>query len=385
MSSASMPSTLSFWERESFSRLDIAIVGGGIVGMSVAASVIERWPDRQVTIIERSSIPYGASTRNAGFACFGSLTEVAADIQSMGSDNARELLFDRWLGLKITRDRLKQYDIGYNDFGGYEIIDESLSHTIGQIDAINELVEDFIPDYLQILPKDIKLGLRLNSEQQLVSMAQEGQVDTGKLLKSMYTYCSSIGVEFLCGLNVNKIESKEAGASLIVDDAQRGTIEMSANQVVLCTNAFTQLLAPEEQIDPGRGQVLITKPINGLKFRGNLHLDEGFYYLRNVGNRILFGGGRNLDRIGETKTSFDLNDSIQTRLDGMLEGVLELNETPQIDMRWSGIMAFGKTKMPIVRLREDGLLIATKMSGMGIALAGQIGEQLADLMDDKNL
>ena len=40
MSSASMPSTLSFWERESFSRLDIAIVGGGIVGMSVAASVI---------------------------------------------------------------------------------------------------------------------------------------------------------------------------------------------------------------------------------------------------------------------------------------------------------------------------------------------------------
>ena len=78
MSSASMPSTLSFWERESFSRLDIAIVGGGIVGMSVAASVIERWPDRQVTIIERSSIPYGASTRNVGFACFGSLTEVGS-------------------------------------------------------------------------------------------------------------------------------------------------------------------------------------------------------------------------------------------------------------------------------------------------------------------
>ena len=84
-----MGSKVSYWEKDALLSYDIIIVGGGITGMSVAASLAERWPKKSILIFERSLMPAGASTRNAGFACFGSLTEVLSDIDTIGQDGAR--------------------------------------------------------------------------------------------------------------------------------------------------------------------------------------------------------------------------------------------------------------------------------------------------------
>jgi glycine/D-amino acid oxidase-like deaminating enzyme len=48
-------------------------------------------------------------------------------------------------------------------------------------------------------------------------------------------------------------------------------------------------------LKPARAQVLITKPIDSLKIKGTFHMDRGYYYFRNIDNRVLIGGGRNLD------------------------------------------------------------------------------------------
>jgi len=52
----------------------------------------------------------------------------------------------------------------------------------------------------------------------------------------------------------------------------------------------------------------------------------------------------------------------------------------EIDQRWSGIMAFGEDKLPIVKHLYDNVYVAAKMGGMGIALAGFIGEEIAEIM-----
>ena len=71
------PTTLSFWERDSFfNDIDVVIIGSGIVGLSTALSLRERDATLRIAIIERGAMPTGASTRNAGFACFGSITEL---------------------------------------------------------------------------------------------------------------------------------------------------------------------------------------------------------------------------------------------------------------------------------------------------------------------
>ncbi|MDQ3277597.1 MAG: FAD-dependent oxidoreductase, partial [Bacteroidota bacterium] len=52
-----------------------------------------------------------------------------------------------------------------------------------------------------------------------------------------------------------------------------------------------------------------------------------------------------------------------------------------IDHRWAGIMAFGKEKRPIVRQISPTLFCAVRMSGMGVALAPVVAQQVTKMMD----
>ena len=366
---------LSFWEKSSLVEVDIAIVGGGLVGLSVAASLKEKFPSKSVTIFERSCLPYGASTRNAGFACFGSLTEMLSDIHQMGEENARELVFQRWMGLQITRKRLSDQAIGFLPAGGFELVDSNQNYNEA-VEKVNFLVGDFIPDYIS-LSNAHKSNLGLVAPGDVYSMKDEGQVHTGELMKAMEKYVLQLGVMIRTGSEVIGVE----GNSLTIKDQYRGNIDFSADKIVICNNAFAASLIPDVEVQPGRGQVFITHPIPNLTFRGNLHVDEGFYYLRNVGDRLLFGGGRNIDFQAEETTEFALNEMIQKTLESKLNVLFGDTFKFEVDQRWTGIMAFGKDKKPIVKKIDDTILIAVKMGGMGIALAGYIGEEVVELMN----
>lgn len=365
---------ISFWEQASLLHADVVIVGAGITGLSAAASVKEQFPDKSVTVLERSIIPFGASTRNAGFACFGSLTEVLSDIHSMGEEAARDLLFQRWMGLKITRKRLTDAAIGFEDAGGYELIGKGQFHAMENIEAVNQLVHDFLPDYVNDC-SDRKGEMGLTAEGALVSMSQEGQVHTGSLMASLERYVTSIGVSIKTGAEVVAVASDRVE----VRDPFRGGFEIRAENVVICTNAFAQKLVSTET-EPGRGQVFITHPVRGLKFKGNLHIEEGFYYLRNVENRLLFGGGRNKFFDEEKTVEMNTSEAVQRHLEEKLRMLFGSSTQWEVDQRWSGIMAFGEDKTPIVERTPEGWILAVKMSGMGIALAGYVGEEVAALI-----
>ncbi len=76
----------SYWEQESFSYYNHIIIGSGIVGLSTAIELKERRPDCRVLVLERGLLPTGASTRNAGFACMGSVTELLDDLEHATDD-----------------------------------------------------------------------------------------------------------------------------------------------------------------------------------------------------------------------------------------------------------------------------------------------------------
>lgn len=367
---------VSFWEQQSLLHTDVAIIGGGIVGLSVAASLKERNPDLDVSVFERSVLPYGASTRNAGFACFGSLTEILSDIDSMGAEAAANLVHQRWQGLQITRERLGDECIGFEDSGGYELVLEEHASAMDRIDRVNELVDTFLPNYIRPASND-QFGFNLRSGQHLVQMTQEGQVDTGKLMRSLGDYVSSKGVRIYTGTLVEQIDQEQNSCMLSINDPVRGELRFQTKHVVVCTNAFAEKMLPDMDVQPGRGQVFITHPIEALRFRGNLHIDAGYYYLRNVGNRLLFGGARNLDFNSETTIDFGANQQILDHLEQELRKLIDLPEPFVIDQHWSGIMAFGEDKRPIVQRISDRLTVAVKMGGMGVALAGHIGEEVA--------
>ena len=83
---------LSFWEKELLvEKFDVTILGAGITGISTAISLVEKNPGIRVCVVERSGFSLGASTKNAGFSCFGSPTEILKDIQKMGEGQTYDL------------------------------------------------------------------------------------------------------------------------------------------------------------------------------------------------------------------------------------------------------------------------------------------------------
>lgn len=103
--------------------------------------------------------------------------------------------------------------------------------------------------------------------------------------------------------------------------------------------------------------------------------------LLNIGNRVLFGGGRNLDLEGETTTEFSTTDLIQNQLETYLREVILPNHPFEIDHRWSGIMGMGEQRSPIVKQLSENVYCGVRLTGTGIAIGSIVGEELADLLD----
>ena len=92
---------LSIWEKESFYKnCDIIIVGAGLMGLWTAFELKQRAPRLNITIVEKNTTPLGASTRNAGFACFGRPTELLSDADTMGEDAMWLIAQMRFLGIE---------------------------------------------------------------------------------------------------------------------------------------------------------------------------------------------------------------------------------------------------------------------------------------------
>jgi glycine/D-amino acid oxidase-like deaminating enzyme len=93
---------LSYWEIKNwFTNLDFTIVGSGIVGLHAALALRERFPSAKILVLEKGVLPQGASTKNAGFACFGSLSEIIDDLKTHTEEEVLQLIQKRYAGFKL--------------------------------------------------------------------------------------------------------------------------------------------------------------------------------------------------------------------------------------------------------------------------------------------
>jgi gamma-glutamylputrescine oxidase len=375
---------ISIWEKETFfAPQDVIIIGSGFVGLWSAFYLKKKHPKLKISIIERGLIPTGASTRNAGFACFGSLSEVIHDAQMMGTDKMLELVEMRYKGLERIQKHFGEENIDFDLCGGYELYDhsgkvspEQLQHNI---DYINSLLKPVTGTKKTYKLTDDKIGLfGFGNTEHLVKNNLEGYLHSGKLVQALLLRVQSMGVQVFNSLEIKSFQRINNHFELTTDQP----VNLSTNQLLLCTNAFTKTLFPEIDIIPARGQVLLTSPIENLSWKGTFHSDEGYYYFRNLDNRVLLGGARNKAFAEEETTDMNTSDFIQHELEKYLDEVVLPNHKGQyeIEHRWAGIMAMGSEKLPTVKEIEPNIFCAVRMSGMGVALAPVVGQQIAQMM-----
>lgn len=374
--------SLSLWEKETFyAPADIIIAGSGFVGLWSAYYLKKRQPGLKITIIERGPIPAGASTRNAGFACFGSATELIRDAEKMGEDQMLALVEMRYRGLKRIRKTFGKKQIEFSKCGGYELIpsanDARYNGLSDAVKWLNRALRPIIGTKKTFRFDDDAIAeFGFNGISRVISNEFEGSLHPGKLCQALLATVQGMGVNVLTGTEITRYEDSSDGVAVFTNH----NVELKCDSFLICTNGFAKQLLPELEMVPGRGQVLVTAPIPSLKIRGTFHYDEGFYYFRNVGDRLLLGGARNMAIEEETTTEMRTSQKIQHRLEEFMSEHLLPGIPFEITDRWSGIMGLGAEKMPIVKKLSSNMYCVVRMSGMGVALAPIAGEAVSELM-----
>ena len=367
---------LSYWELKSwFTNVDYTIVGSGIVGLSCALQLKDQFPKANILVLERGMLPQGASTKNAGFACFGSLSEIIEDLKLHSEAEVIQLLKKRVNGLQLLRETLGDQTINYQNHGGYELFfnnDNLLDTCLSKREAINKLLEPvFKKNVFSIKPNSF--GFKSIKEQYIFNQF-EGQIDTGKMMDALLHKVQSKGIKILNNIRVESFSEDSNSVKV-----NTNITDFSTSKLLIATNGFASQLI-KEAVKPARAQVLITKPIDNLHIKGTFHLDKGYYYFRNIDNRILFGGGRNLDFKAEETTEFGQTEIIQNKLESILKTVILPNTPFEIESTWSGIMGVGNQKKPIIKALSNHVYCGVKLGGMGVAIGSIIGKELAQLI-----
>jgi glycine/D-amino acid oxidase-like deaminating enzyme len=370
----------SYWERESFlENQDALIVGSGIAGLSAAIELKSRRPKLRVAVLERNWLSDGASSKNAGFACFGSLSEFVDDLKDMSFDEVVSLAIRRFQGIeKLVKD-YSEAIIKLEWNGGYELFFEedalSFEECIPYINRFNAAFEN-------------KLGIRpytahsVNEFQGIknlvgvISNKYEGGLNTGAMLSAMRERALRSGVQLFHGIEVIGFHT----------DGKEVEVETSAGiwkskKLAFCTSSFHADLFQDLQMNSKRNQVVVTQPIADLRLNGTFHHHQGFNYFRNIDGRILMGGMRHLFPNTESTSLQGNTEEVVNALTNFLQHRIHTTSAIEIDLAWSGILGVGKDERPVVKEVQKNIFVGARLGGIGVAIGSLIGEELAELID----
>lgn len=372
-------SSFGYWTASSvFAAYDVVIVGGGFTGLCAGITLLKHAPKLRVAILESEMLGTKASSRNAGFVCFGSPSEIQRDIETHGIEQVLALLRLKLKGVKVLTQFLKTRKASYHRAPAYELLmsdfPEAREKALDSLEPLNKVFHTAIgvSDYFKQNPALTK-QYGLPGLGDVISMKYEAQVNPADVVAALTLLFKNLGGVFLNGCTVLQYERNQ---SKIVVQTTFG--ELKADHLVIASNAFAPTLQPKSSIQPNRAQVLVTSPLAKMPFKGNYHINFGYLYFRNMeGNRLLLGGARNVDPVTEQTAELGINNEIQTWLIDFIQSKLLPGLTHTVEAQWSGIMGFGSELLPTHEEVEEDVFMAAGMNGMGTALGPALGYETA--------
>lgn len=371
----------SIWITDTYRKqYDVIIAGGGFLGLWTAYEVIKQYPGLTIAIFEAGNPPLGASLRNAGFACFGSPTELIADLQK-NEEKAWQLVSQRFNGIEKIKQLIGTAAIHFENCKGYECLQvnaQEVPYFEQQLHRLNKGLQSITGAKACLsLQNSLLQQWQMHGLNMLVENAFEGCLHSGLLHRQLKQMVLKAGVEYHYGTEVLNYIS---GATIQLDTT---TGEYSCNKLLFTTNAWLGKWFPQLNITPARGQIIVSPPVNNLTIKGSFHFNEGYVYFRHLpDNRILIGGFRNLAFEEEATLEIAPNNYLQQQLHQFLTTHFNNVNWPPLTQftSWSGIMAMTPDKQPVLTKVSENIYAAMCCNGMGVALAPVFAEQVADYL-----
>ncbi|QYF92946.1 FAD-binding oxidoreductase [Massilia sp. PAMC28688] len=348
----------------------VCIIGGGFAGLSTALALAERGV-RDIVLLEGESIGYGASGRNGGFVFGGFSLGERAIIDTVGEESGKKLYRMTLEAVELIRKRVRQYGIDCdmqeegvylaNWFDDQRILERQQRYMREQLDVHWERLSR------------AQFAEKVSSERYFGALFEPAAFHFHplKYAQGLARVLAQKGVRIHEASKVTAIDA--AGTAWRVGT---GAGHVTAAQVVVCCGGYIDTLYPalSRAVLPIATYVMVTEAL-GPRLDSALHTRAAIYdtrfafdYYRPLADtRLLWGGRISIrQRSGEEVARLLCKD--------MLKVYPQLAGT-RVEHAWSGLMSYGRHKMPQLGRLPDGIWYGLGFGGHGVApttLAGEV-------------
>ncbi len=355
---------------------EVLVVGGGITGITLAYTLAEQ--GALVAVLDAGDIAGEASGRNAGFLLAAPSEPYAERIAIWGRDGARALL---QIGRR-THQRVRTLvqtlgiECEYRPSGSLR-----LSRTPEESEDLRgsllELKHDGFPmreiPLSEAVPEHATGAFHAAFE-----VPEDGELHPVKFLHGLAAEAAKRGARIH---GRSRVEGARWEGGLWSASCNGRTAR--ARTLVIATNACTGRLLPHlaPLIQPRRGQMLCTAPLDEVVSTRPTYAHWGYHYWRQTPDRrLVIGGWREIDFDNEMTSENGVTETIQLGIEDGLRSLVPHDVA--IERRWSGIMGYARDGRPLVGWLDAShhLAICGGFTGHGMGLAAACTQDLAELL-----
>lgn len=362
-------------------RADVAVVGGGLAGLSAALELAER--GRRVVLLEAHTLGHAASGRNGGQALHGLACDLEVVQQQLGDEAARTVWAMTIEALALLRSRIQRHGIDCDWQAGYLNLATSprKAQTLwAWADALQQLTGDALP---RIAAAEVPRWIASPRFHGGVHDPRSGHLHPLKYLRGLAQAAQAAGVQIHEHTPAQRWAA-QGGGRVRVETAQG---HVDAGQLLLAGNAHLHAIAPAmapalaRRVMPVGTYVACTQPLpaalaDALIPSRSAVCDSNFvvdYFRLTPDHRLLFGAGVSYS----TRTPPGLRAALLQR---MRRTFPQLPADTKVEHLWGGFVDITMNRAPDFGRLAPNVLHLQGFSGHGLALTGLAGQLAAQAL-----
>ena len=359
---------------------DIAIIGSGYTGLCAAR--ILRKNGASVTIFDRNTVGWGASSRNGGMATPGLKQGIQKIYKMYGSKLAHEFWKASVDAIDLIEEIVDEHSIDCDwQRNGHASLATKPSHA-PRLKQYGSWLEKKFGHVQNFIPKN-QIRDEIGSDAYHGALTDEisGGLHASKYVYGLATTVSNLGVQLCEQTDVLEIEKNDSNYFRLI--TSKGDVR--AKKVIIATNGYTDRLVPRLKplIFPVGSYIVVTEPLsedlqNIISPKKRMYYDSKWFlnYFRLTPDGRMLWGGRN-----DLSTDLDLDDSAK-RLTRELYSILpDLRDIP-ITHTWTGKLGITFDLMPHIG-EKNGIYYAFGYGGHGLSIATYLGTEIGLLLSGK--
>jgi glycine/D-amino acid oxidase-like deaminating enzyme len=356
---------------------DVAIVGSGYTGLC-AARVLKK-NGASVTVLDRNTIGWGASSRNGGMATPGLKQGIQKIYKMYGSELAHEFWNSSVDAIDLIDAIVNEHSIDCDwERNGHASLATKPSHA-PRLKEYGSWLEKEFGHSQRYIPKN-QIRDEIGSDAYYGALTDDisGGLHPSKYVFGLATAVANLGVQLCENTEVTKIEKNDSNNFRLI--SSKGDI--IAKKIIIATNGYTNRLVPKLKplIFPVGSYIVVTEPLtkelqNIISPKKRMYYDSKWFlnYFRLTPDGRMLWGGRN-----DLSTDLDLNESASILTKQVCTIFPELNDV-KFTHSWTGKLGVTFDLMPHIG-QINGIHYALGYGGHGLSIATYLGTELGLLM-----